>query len=67
LDLAPRNDTYFDLKVSPALELNKTYTLSFDVSNYPEAVGGYGLYMFAQNNSNYYFEICRNGHYKFTF
>jgi len=36
LDLAPRNDSYFNIKVTPALEINKTYTLSFDVSDYPE-------------------------------
>lgn len=59
-------DSYFYFNVSPALELNKTYTISFDVENFPEG-STWGWYLFKQGASNYLYYIKGNGHYKWTF
>ena len=59
-------DTYFYFNVSPALELNKTYTISFDVENFPENTS-WGWYLFKQNTAAYLYYINSNGHYKWTF
>lgn len=64
-DFSQNADTYGYFNVSPALELDSTYTLSFDVSNFP--VGGawnFNLW----NNANYDVgTITKDGHYTYTF
>jgi hypothetical protein len=67
LDLSQQKDTYFYFNFSPALELNKTYTISFDVENYPSTGGTWGWYLFKQGASAYYYTITGNGHYTWTF
>lgn len=66
LDLSANADTYFYFNISPALELNKTYTLSFDVENFPTG-GSWGWYLFKQGTSAYYYTINKDGHYAWTF
>ena len=64
-DFSQNADTYGYFNVSPALELNSAYTLSFDVSNFP--VGGFWNFSL-WNNSNYYIgDITKDGHYTYTF
>ena len=64
-DFSRNADTYGYFNVSPALELDSTYTLSFDVSNFPAgSIWNFSLW----NNSNYYIEdITKDGHYTYTF
>lgn len=63
-DFSQNLDTYGYFNVSPSLELNKTYTLSFDVSNFPDGgIWSWRLW----NNTNYEFTVTGNGHYSFTF
>lgn len=57
-------DTYAWINVSPALELNKTYTLSFDVSNFP---AGSKWTWQLWNSANYALIVDNNGHYSYTF
>ena len=60
-------DSYFYLTFpSGTLALNKIYTLSFDVKDFPDE-GSQGWYMFKQGSSNHVFTINRNGHYEWTF
>lgn len=64
-DFSQNLDTYGYFNVSPALELDSTYTLSFDVSNFP--VGGAWNFML-WNNANYDVGvITKDGHYTYTF
>ena len=64
-DFSQNLDTYGYFNVSPALELNSTYTLSFDVSNFPRG-GAWSFNLW--NNANYSTEtITKNGHYTYTF
>lgn len=64
-DFSQNTDTYGYFNVSPALELDSTYTLSFDVSNFPSgSAWNFSLW----NNSNYYIgDITKDGHYTYTF
>lgn len=64
-DFSQNTDTYGYFNVSPALELDSTYTLSFDVSNFPAgSIWNFKLW----NNDNYYIEnITKDGHYTYTF
>lgn len=63
-DYATNQDTYGYFNVSPALVLDKTYTLSFDVKNLPSgAVWGWQLW----NDADYSFTVTKNGHYEYTF
>ena len=64
-DFSQNLDTYGYFNVSPALELNSTYTLSFDVSNFPVgSIWNFSLW----NNSNYFIkDITKDGHYTYTF
>lgn len=64
-DFSQNTDTYGYFNVSPALELASTYTLSFDVSNFPVgSIWNFSLW----NNSNYYIgDITKDGHYTYTF
>ena len=64
-DFSQNTDTYGYFNVSPALELDSTYTLSFDVSNFPVgSIWNFSLW----NNSNYFIEnITKDGHYTYTF
>ena len=63
-DFGQNADTYGRINVNPALELDKIYTLSFDVLNMP--VGSrWGFQLW--NNNNYHFWIEGNGHYSYTF
>lgn len=63
-DYAQNADTYGHFNVSPALELDKTYTLSFDVFDFPPgAEWSWQLW----NRSAYSFVVKGNGHYSFTF
>ena len=64
-DFSQNTDTYGYFNVSPALELNSTYTLSFDVSNFP--VGGAWNFMLWNNHNYEVGTITRNGHYTYTF
>lgn len=60
----PGADTYGYFNVSPSLEPNKQYTLSFDVFDFPsQSVWGWSLW----NDSNYSFLVKKTGHYKYTF
>lgn len=60
----PGADTYGYFNVSPSLEPNKQYTLSFDVFDFPsQSIWGWSLW----NDSNYSFLVKKNGHYKYTF
>ena len=64
-DFSQNTDTWGYFNVSPALELNSTYTLSFDVSNFP--VGGAWNFCL-WNNANYDVgSITKDGHYTYTF
>lgn len=63
-DFSQNLDTYAFLNVSPSLELNKTYTLSFDVSNFPDN-GTWNWKLW--NTDNYLFTVNKNGHYSYTF
>ena len=64
-DFSQNLDTYGYFNVSPALELNSTYTLSFDVSNFP-AGGAWNFMLW--NNYNYDVgSITKDGHYTYTF
>ena len=64
-DFSQNTDTYGYFNVSPALELDSIYTLSFDVSNFP--VGGAWNFML-WNNANYDVgTITKDGHYTYTF
>ena len=64
-DFSQNTDTYGYFNVSPALELDTTYTLSFDVSNFPK--GGSWNFML-WNNANYEVgTITKDGHYTYTF
>ena len=64
-DFSQNTDTYGYFNVSPALELDSTYTLSFDVSNFPK--GGSWNFML-WNNANYEVgTITKDGHYTYTF
>ncbi len=64
-DFSQNTDTYGYFNVSPALELDSTYTLSFDVSNFPVgSIWNFKLW----NNDNYYIKnITKDGHYTYTF
>ena len=63
-DFGQNVDTYGYFNVSPALELNTAYTLSFDVSNFPDgAKWGWRLW----NRVEYEFMVTGNGHYSYTF
>lgn len=59
-------DTYFYFNVSPSMALNKTYTISFDVENFPEN-GTWSWYLFKQGATAYTYYITGNGHHKWTF
>lgn len=64
-DFSQNLDTYGYINVSPALELNSAYTLSFDVSNFPRG-GAWSFNLW--NNANYSTEtITKDGHYTYTF
>lgn len=63
-DFGQNADTYGYINVNPALELDKTYTLSFDVLNMP-AGSRWGWRLW--NNPNYDFLVNGNGHYSYTF
>lgn len=63
-DFSQNVDTYGYFNVSPALELDVPYTLSFDVSNFPEG-GKWGWRLW--NNANYEVVVTENGHYTYTF
>ncbi len=64
-DFSQNLDTYGYFNVSPALELNSAYTLSFDVSNFPRG-GAWSFNLW--NNANYSTEtITKDGHYTYTF
>ena len=64
-DFSQNLDTYGYINVSPALELNSAYTLSFDVSNFPRG-GAWSFNLW--NNANYSTEtITKDGHYIYTF
>lgn len=64
-DFSQNTDTYGYFNVSPALELDSTYTLSFDVSNFPVgSAWNFKLW----NNANYDVgTITKDGHYTYTF
>lgn len=63
-DFSQNMDSYGYFNVSPALELDTPYTLSFDVSNFPEG-GKWGWRLW--NNANYEVMVTGNGHYTYTF
>ena len=64
-DFSQNLDTYGYINVSPALELNSAYTLSFDVSNFPRG-GAWSFNLW--NNANYSIgTITKDGHYTYTF
>lgn len=64
-DFSQNADTYGYFNVSPALELDSTYTLSFDVSNFPMG-GAWNFKLW--NNANYDVgTITKDGHYTYTF
>ena len=64
-DFSQNLDTYGYINVSPALELNSAYTLSFDVSNFPRG-GAWSFNLW--NNANYDVgTITKDGHYIYTF
>ena len=64
-DFSQNTDTYGYFNVSPALELDSTYTLSFDVSNFPVgSTWNFKLW----NNANYDIgTITKDGRYTYTF
>lgn len=63
-DFSQDTDTYGYINVSPSLENGKTYTLSFDVENFPSnATWGWALW----NDYDYHFDISSNGHKSYTF
>ena len=64
-DFSQNTDTYGYFNVSPALELDSTYTLSFDASNFPVgSAWNFKLW----NNANYDVgTITKDGHYTYTF
>lgn len=63
-DFSRNKDTYAWLNVSPALVMGKTYTISFDVENFPiGATWGWQLW----NKSERTLLITKNGHYSYTF
>lgn len=63
-DYAQNADTYGRFNVSPALEFDKQYTLSFDVFDFPPgATWTWQLW----NRSAYSFSVKGNGHYSYTF
>lgn len=63
-DFSQNVDTYGYFNVNPPLELNKAYTLTFNVSNFPSgAVWAWRLW----NNANYEFKVIDNGFYSYTF
>lgn len=64
-DFSQNTDTYGYFNVSPALELDSTYTLSFNVSNFPVgSTWNFKLW----NNANYDIgTITKDGHYIYTF
>lgn len=63
-DFSQNKDTYGRFHVSPALEYDKTYTLSFNVDNFPE---GSEWSWWLWNKSNYSFIVNKNGYYTYTF
>lgn len=64
-DFSQNADTYGYFNVSPALNLGSTYTLSFDVLNFPKG-GSWGWKLW--NNANYVTPyVTKNGHYTYTF
>lgn len=63
-DFSQNLDTYGYFNVSPALELDTPYTLSFDVSNFPE---GSKWTWQLWNKAYYGFSVTGNGHYTYTF
>ena len=64
-DFSRNADTYGYFNVSPALELNSAYTLSFDVSNFPRG-GAWSFNLW--NSANYSTgTITKDGHYTYTF
>ena len=64
-DFSQNLDTWGYFNVSPALELNSAYTLSFDVSNFPRG-GAWSFNLW--NNANYGVgTITKDGHYTYTF
>ena len=64
-DFSQNADTYGYFNVSPALELNSAYTLSFDVSNFPRG-GAWSFNLW--NSFNYGVgTITKDGHYTYTF
>ena len=63
-DFSRNNDTYAWFNVSPALVMGKTYTISFDVENFPiGASWGWQLW----NKGEKTILITKDGHYKYTF
>lgn len=64
IDFGANTDAYGYFNVSPALVLNKTYTLSFDVKNFP-AGGVWGWQLW--NDGDYTFNVTKDGHYEYTF
>ena len=66
INFGANQDAYGWFNVNPALELGKTYTLSFDVSNFP-TTGASSWDWQLWNNANYSFKVNKNGHYSFTF
>lgn len=64
-DFSQNTDTYGYFNVSPSLNLGSTYTLSFDVANFPKG-GSWGWTLW--NNANYTTpSVTKNGHYAYTF
>lgn len=66
INFGANQDAYGYFNVSPALVTGKTYTLSFDVANFPEGTNaswGWQLW----NDGDYSFNVNRNGHYSYTF
>ena len=66
VNFGANQDAYGYFNVSPALEYGKTYTLSFDVKNFPTSGTSYQGWQL-WNNSNYSFRVDHNGHYSYTF
>ena len=64
INFEANTDAYGYFNVSPALELNKTYTLSFDVNNFPN--GAKWVWQL-WNSGNYAFNVTADGHYTYTF
>lgn len=63
-DFSQNADTYAYFNVSPDLVLDTEYTLSFDVSNFPNGgIWNWQLW----NDGDYAFTVNGDGHYSYTF